>query len=217
MAISAFPPVEEADEYGLVAIGGDLEVQSLLLAYKSGIFPWPIHAEHLTWFSPDPRAVLFFKDLKVPDSLKKERRRSWATIKIDQNFEAVIRSCAEGMNRGKQRGTWITERMIDGYIGLHKAGHAHSIECYAEDKLVGGLYGVSIGGAFAGESMFYRRANASKLCLWFLVEYLAQRGLTWMDCQQLTPLLKSFGAKEISRTSFMTLLTKALAKKSNIF
>jgi leucyl/phenylalanyl-tRNA--protein transferase len=217
VVIAAFPPVEQANEYGLIAIGGDLEVPSLLMAYRSGIFPWPMHPEHLTWFAPDPRAVLFFEDLKIPESLKKERRRGWAELKIDQDFEGVIRSCAQGINRGKQRGTWITEQMISAYIDLHKAGHAHSIECYADGNLVGGLYGVCVGRAFAGESMFYRKANASKLCLWFLVEYLSKRGLSWIDCQQLTPLLKSFGAKEISRASYMSLLSKEINKKTKIF
>ncbi|RMG45150.1 MAG: leucyl/phenylalanyl-tRNA--protein transferase [Candidatus Dadabacteria bacterium] len=217
MVIKSFPPHELADEYGLLAVGGDCEVDSLLLAYRNGIFPWPVYDDILTWFSPPKRAVLFFKDLHIPRSLKKLRKKNLFTFAIDRNFNEVINQCATSPNRGDQSGTWITKQIIEGYIELHKAGYAHSIECYSEDKLVGGLYGVSIGAMFAGESMFYTEPNASKLALLYLIDYLRNQQVDWIDCQVMTPLLKQFGAIEIPRAEFLTLLNDAIARNVQPF
>ena len=210
MAISRFPHVDTADEDGILALYGDLDVESLLLAYRSGIFPWPLSAHLLAWFAPDPRAVLFFEDFHVPRSLRKELKLSPFTLSIDEDTPAVIEACAAARNRKGQQGTWITPAMTAAYIELHRAGNCHSIECWHGDKLVGGLYGVSIGGFFGGESMFHLESGASKHSFCFLVEHLRARGFRWLDCQMLTPLLESFGAREIPREEFMLLLKTAL-------
>lgn len=219
MVITRFPPVESADRHGLLAVGGDVEVPSLLLAYKSGIFPWPIEEDVLTWFAPPRRALLFLDRFHAPRSLLKMRKREAPILEIrfDHDFETVIRACSELENRGKQQGTWITQEMIAGYIELHKAGYAHSVECYVGGELRGGLYGVSIGRMFAGESMFYRYPNASKYCLLALVERLVEKGVPWIDCQVMTPFFESLGAVEVSRKEFMRLLSDAIAKPADIF
>ncbi|MCB0359026.1 MAG: leucyl/phenylalanyl-tRNA--protein transferase, partial [Bdellovibrionales bacterium] len=209
--MKAFPPLELADENGLLAIGGDLDVATLLLAYRSGIFPWPIADEAvLTWFSPPQRAVLFLDEVRVSRSLRRALRRTEGVFRLDSDFESVIRRCAEPIHRGDQRGTWITEPMIEAYIDLHRAGHAHSVECWLGGELVGGLYGVAIGGMFAGESLFFRVPNASKMCLAVLVHYLRAKGVGWIDCQQMTPLLEGFGAREVPRMEFVALLQQAV-------
>lgn len=219
MAIVEFPALKWANEDGLLAVGGDLEVESLLLAYRSGIFPWPIFDSNLiTWFSPKKRAVLFLKDFHISRSLRAVRRRSSCSFAIDKDFAQVINECAKLDNRDKELGTWITPSIIDAYIALHSAGYAHSIECYeGEVLLVGGLYGVSIGSMFAGESMFFRRSGASKLSFCFLVDYLLEKGVEWIDCQQMTPLLKSFGAVEIDRDVFVDLLNDAANRQMELF
>lgn len=217
MTILEFPPVDRADEHGLLAVGGDLEIESILLAYRSGIFPWPLSDDYLTWFAPPERAVLFHEDFHISRSLKKSRRKGWASFAIDSNFEAVITNCAELTNRGDQSGTWITPDILHAYIELHRAGHAHSFECYAEGKLVGGVYGVHCEGVFAAESMYYRVSDASKLTLWFMVSYLKALGLDWFDVQVMTPLLKSFGAIELERPNFMQLLKQTRNQNSSLF
>ncbi|MCB0303096.1 MAG: leucyl/phenylalanyl-tRNA--protein transferase [Calditrichaeota bacterium] len=211
--IRQFPPLEFADpEYGLLAIGGDLEVGSLELAYRSGIFPWPERAGQILWFAPPQRAVLFFEEFHIPRRLQRHLRHAPFTFRIDQDFPAVIRHCAASKNRGRQRGTWIIPEMIPAYIDFHRAGFAQSFEAYnPAGKLVGGLYGVRIGRYFAGESMFYLESNASKFALVNAVSYLRQEGLEWMDIQMLTPLLAQMGAREIPRDAFMKLLRAALA------
>ncbi|MBX7143121.1 MAG: leucyl/phenylalanyl-tRNA--protein transferase [Oligoflexia bacterium] len=217
MVIRAFPSVDQADESGLLAIGGDLEVASLVLAYRSGIFPWPFDEAHLTWFSPPKRAILCFDELHISRSLHKFRRTTSWKVLFDVDFHAVILRCAELKNRGRQGGTWITPDIVSAYCDMHAAGYAHSVECYDGSKLIGGLYGVCIGSMFAAESSFYRESNASKLALCELVLYLKQHGFTWLDCQQLTPFSKGFGAKEISRKQFIDLLNKATSKPSSAF
>lgn len=212
MAISAFPPVSSADEHGLLAIGGDTEPESLLLAYSSGIFPWPLAEGVLAWFAPPRRAILRTEDFHLNRSTKKAIAHVNFELRINSDFEQVIRSCALANNRKGQSGTWITSEIIEGYIALHELGFAHSVECYCENELVGGLYGVSIGGMFAGESMFYRKSNASKYCLMKLIELARREGLTWIDCQVMTPLFESFGATEVHRDDFMQMLATALSK-----
>jgi leucyl/phenylalanyl-tRNA--protein transferase len=210
MAIIAFPPVETADDDGLLAIGGDLEVESLLLAYRSGIFPWPINEGILAWFAPPERAVIFLDEFHIPRRLQRELHRSDFSIRIDCDFTEVLTRCAEVKNRGSQNSTWITPEIISAYSELHTLGFAHSFETYHNDVLVGGLYGVRLGGFFAAESSFYRMSNASKVAMITLVEYLQKEGISWFDCQVLTPFSESFGAREIPRSDFMKLLGKAL-------
>lgn len=210
MTIIAFPSVEDADEDGFLCIGGDLEVESLLLAYSSGIFPWPIREGMLTWFAPPRRAVLFLSEFRVSRTLKKDLKNHPFEIRIDHAFAEVIKRCAESTNRGKQKGTWITRAMVKGYTALHKAGYAHSVESYLNGDLVGGLYGVQIGKMFAGESMFFREPNASKIALCALVDNLKAQGVEWIDCQVMNPLFESFGAREVARVEFMKMLRKAI-------
>ena len=183
------------------------------MAYREGIFPWPLDSNCLTWFAPWNRAVLFLEDFHPSRSLQKFRHNSGFTFAVDLNFEGVISSCAELVNRPQQKGTWITTELAKGYLKLHQAGYCHSIETYEGTQLVGGLYGVSIGGMFSAESMFYRRPNASKLALWYLIEYLQQHGANWIDCQVLNPFSRKLGAVEIARDYFMILLKQALRLK----
>ena len=215
--ITKFPPISEADEHGLLAIGGDLEVGSLLLAYRSGIFPWPFNKNFLAWFSPPQRAVLFLDEFHVSRSLKKDLKKSEFIITIDQAFPEVIQRCAEMKNRKDQTGTWITDEMIEGYIEFHRAGYAHSVETWLDGKLVGGHYGVSIGKFYAAESMFYRAPNASKAGLVFIAEYLQERGISWIDFQALNPFTESIGAREIERAEFIKLLKVAVKSRKKLF
>ena len=215
--ILEFPPVQNADKNGLLAIGGDLEVGSLLLAYRSGIFPWPFDEETLAWFSPPQRAILFFDNFHISRSLEKARNKTTFTFSIDGDFKGVMRHCAELKNRSRQHGTWITPDVIESYYKLHKEGCAHSFECYDGEELVGGVYGVSIGKMFAAESMFYRRPNASKFALCNLIDYLKLQGATWIDVQVLNPFTQKLGAIDVPRREFMKLLKVATGGKETLF
>lgn len=211
MVIEAFPPIEAAEEDGLIGVGGDLEVESLILAYSSGIFPWPPNDDLLLWFCPPQRAVLFFDELHISRSLQKAARKNNLRIEFNKNFKEVIKNCAKLTNRGSQKGTWITDEIKSAYFNLHTAGFAESAEAYdASGNLVAGIYGVRLGKMFAAESSFYRIENASKILFLALVDKLKSEGLAWLDCQQLTPFSKGFGAREISRDAFLQLLEKAL-------
>ncbi len=213
-----FPDVELADEDGLLAIGGDLEVETLLQAYKNGIFPWPIFEKvPMMWFAPPKRAVLFLDKFRFPKSLKKILKKGNYTFAIDHNFPQVIHNCARVGDRGKLNKTWLTPEITEAYIDFHNAGYAHSIECYREDILIGGLYGVAIGKMFAGESMFYKESNASKLALCYLVSFLLDQGVSWIDCQQMTPFFESLGAEEVDRKEFMQMLKIAVNQEINLF
>lgn len=208
-----FPPPERAREDGLLAVGGDLSLERLLLAYKMGIFPWFSRHDPILWWSPDPRLVLFPGDLRVSRSLKKTIRKNIFDITADTAFYDVIRLCADvRLEHGDD--TWIVDEMIDAYSALHEAGFAHSFEAWREGELVGGLYGVSIGGAFFGESMFSTVSNASKAAFVKFVEHLEQNGFDIIDCQVSTRHLLSLGAAEIPRRTFLTLLRNALKKPS---
>lgn len=209
--IEAFPPVELADEYGLLAVGGDLEVPSLLLAYRSGIFPWPIEGmKEIPWFSPPERFLLFFSELRLSRTLKKSLKTLPYTLTVNRAFDRVIAACSKA-KRKDQRGSWITSEMRKAYSDLHRAGYAQSVECWNGEELVGGLYGVGIGGMFAGESMFYVQPYASQFALAGLIELLESRGSTWLDCQQETPFFARFGARSVERDEFLTLLRSQIA------
>lgn len=210
MAVIEFPPVESADEDGLLAVGGDLQPQSLLRAYRSGIFPWPIDEHSLLWFAPPRRAVLALEEFHVARRLGRDLRKSPFVATTNQAFRDVITRCAEVKNRGTQRGTWITPELIEAYCELHRLGFCHSFESWRDGQLVGGVYGVQIGRYFSAESSFYREPNASKAAMCSLVGFLRAEGSLWLDCQVLTPFSSSFGAKEIPRATFMEMLRAAL-------
>jgi leucyl/phenylalanyl-tRNA--protein transferase len=204
-----FPDPRTADSDGLLAAGGDLSVESLVTAYSQGIFPWFDQDAPILWWSPDPRLVLFPEKLILSASLKQRIRSGLYKVTIDTDFESVIRLCAS-VYRERQDGTWITEDMIKAYISLHHAGIAHSFETWYKDELVGGLYGVSLGKAFFGESMFYRMRDASKVALCCLVDWAITHEFLFIDAQQSTSHLKSLGAEEIARESFLGLLKEAM-------
>jgi len=198
-----FPALDSAlrEPNGLLCAGADLSVARLLDAYRRGIFPWYSGDEPVLWWSPDPRMVLFCDELKVPRSLAKNIRNRGFETRIDSAFFRVIKACAEP--RKGEPGTWIGENMQAAYLALHRAGHAHSVETWQEGRLVGGLYGVAIGRAFFGESMFSSASDASKVALVALVGELRRRGFPMIDCQQRTPLLASLGARAIPRRQFL--------------
>jgi leucyl/phenylalanyl-tRNA--protein transferase len=202
-----FPDPRHARGDGLVAVGGDLSVPRMLLAYRSGLFPWS--AEPVTWWSPDPRAVFELGGLHVSRSLSRTLRRAPFRVTYDQAFDQVIRACAEVPRR--EASTWISPAFIGAYTGLAASGHAHSVECWQGDELVGGIYGVSIGGLFAGESMFHREDDASKVALIHLERRLAARGYRLFDTQMLTPTTRILGAHEISREAYLDRLEAAVA------
>jgi len=204
-----FPDPKLADADGLVAVGGELAPEYLISAYASGIFPWFGQEDPILWWSPNPRLVLFPDDFKVSKSLKKTIQNKQFEIKIDHNFKSVIKCCSKSLRPG-QNGTWITKEMIDAYILLHKIGISHSFETYLDGKLVGGLYGVSLGKAFFGESMFFKMADASKVALFFLVDWCKKNNFHFIDAQQPTEHLISLGAKKIERNDFLSRLFTAL-------
>jgi leucyl/phenylalanyl-tRNA--protein transferase len=216
MPVLKFPDPRTANPDGIVAIGGDLHPQSLLLAYRQGIFPWPVEGLPLLWFCPAERAVLEFAALHVPRSLARARQHTTLRFTIDHAFAAVIGSCAR-TPRPQQHGTWITPQVVAAYTRLHQMDIAHSVEAWNGDRLVGGVYGVDVDGAFAAESMFYREPNASKLALLHLIERLRARGLDWLDIQVLTPHLARLGATAISRDAFLEKLRRTHARRLRLF
>jgi leucyl/phenylalanyl-tRNA--protein transferase len=201
-----FPDVEESTEEGIVAVGGDLSVERLILAYSKGIFPWySSDKSPILWWSPDPRFVLFPKNLVVSKSMRPYFNQNKFKVTWDQNFEDVIKNCQK-IDREDQPGTWITSKMLAAYIQLHKKGYAHSVEVWLENELVGGLYGISLGKVFFGESMFAKVSNASKFGFISLVNQLKQKGFLLIDCQQETKHLESLGANAIKRKDFIDIL-----------
>ena len=205
-----FPNPELSEEDGLLALGGDLSEDRILLAYSMGIFPWYSDGPPILWWSPDPRLVLIPAELKISRSLRQVINKGLFTIKMDTAFAEVIRNCAV-IRREGQQGTWITEEMIGAYIRLHHAGYAHSIESWQDGELVGGLYGIALGKAFFGESMFAKKSSASKIALVALAEYLRALDYSFIDCQVTTEHLKSLGAREVPRREFLRMLKEALA------
>ncbi|MCF6181390.1 leucyl/phenylalanyl-tRNA--protein transferase [Lutibacter sp.] len=208
-----FPPVHFADKNGALAIGGDLSVERLFLAYKSGIFPWYNQGEPIIWYSPNPRMVLFPKDLKISKSMKQVINKGDFKVTFNQNFEEVIYNCKHIFRAADQGETWITDEMEQAYINLHKKGIAKSVEVWqhfdsaqCDKKLVGGLYGIDLGTIFCGESMFSKVSNASKLAFIYLVQKLEKENYKLIDCQVYNHHLANLGADEISRDEFLKVL-----------
>ncbi len=201
----------------IVGFGGGLSVENLRNAYRRGIFPWHIDNLPLPWFCPEHRAVLEFSEIHIPRTLRKEWRKANFTFTIDKSFRQVIENCAKS-NRSGESGTWITEDFIRSYCKFHEAGDAHSVEVWDfSGNLVGGLYGVDEGGVFCGESMFFKRSNASKLALLFLIEHLKTRGAMWLDTQVMTPHFEVLGAKEIARAEFLDKLEETQKRNLKLF
>ena len=203
-----FPPVDIAhtEPNGLLAFGGDLSAQRLLLAYSSGIFPWFSQDEPIMWWSPNPRGILPLDNFNCSKSLNKFARNCDYRITINTAFDQVIDICATIPRNDS--GTWITDDMINAYKNLHRLGHAHSVEVWSENRLVGGLYGVVVGKVFCGESMFHKATNASKLAMFSLVELLKSQGAKFIDCQMQNPHLASLGCIEVSRARFLSMLNE---------
>jgi leucyl/phenylalanyl-tRNA--protein transferase len=201
-----FPDPRRSNAEGLVAVGGDMTVERLLLAYRSGIFPWT--ADPITWWSPDPRAIFELDGFHAARSLGKIIRKGVFQITIDRSFGEVMAACAApGPGR---RSTWITQEFLDAYEQLHQQGHAHSLECWQGERLVGGVYGVATGGLFAGESMFHLVSNASKVALFHLIEHLRRRHFELFDIQMLTPITERLGGVSIPREEYLARLGRAI-------
>ncbi|HEY0404247.1 MAG TPA: leucyl/phenylalanyl-tRNA--protein transferase [Pyrinomonadaceae bacterium] len=212
-----FPDPRKASvDNDIVAFGGTLSTENLLRAYRRGIFPWPIEGLPLPWFCPVERGILEFKDLHIPRSLRHARNRSRLRFSFNEAFPEVIRACAQTPRAG-ETGTWITPQIVRAYSELNRLGHAHSVEAWEDETLAGGLYGVEVDGAFGGESMFYRRPNASKLALLFLIEHLQARGLDWMDVQMVTPHMAALGAKPVTRDEFLDKFDRTRSRGLKLF
>ncbi len=209
----SFPHPAMAEPSGLLAVGGDLSPDRLVLAYRNGIFPWFEAEGNFYWYSPDPRFVLFPKELNVHKSMRSVFNQGKFEYSLDTCFEQVIRTCAESP-RNAQDGSWISEAFIEGYTELHRQGVAHSMEVWSGGKLVGGLYGLALGRIFFGESMFSRQANASKAGFITLVRALQAAGFWMVDCQQQTQHLQSLGARSIQRELFLDYLVKNAYERS---
>ncbi len=197
-----FPDPRLAHEDGVLCWGGELTSKNLCKAYSLGVFPWPQEGYPLLWFSPAQRGVIDFGEFHISKRLRRDLAAANFEISFDRDFEQVITNCQK-IKRVHEKGTWINQEMLLAYSKLHLEGYCHSVECWKANKLVGGLYGVFIGGVFSGESMFFLEDNASKFCLIRLVEFLKTLSLTWMDTQMVTPLVKNFGGKYIERDEFL--------------
>jgi leucyl/phenylalanyl-tRNA--protein transferase len=203
-----FPHPERADGQGLVAVGGDLSPEQILTAYRQGIFPWSVNP--VSWWSPDPRGIFELEEFHVSRSLARVLDRGTFSVTLDRAFAEVMQECAApGPTR---HGAWISPEFIAAYTQLHRLGYAHSVECWQAEKLAGGIYGAAIGGLFAGESMFHRASNASKVALYHLVQHLRQRGFLLFDIQMVTEATRPLGAVEISRPEYLNRLARALTQ-----
>ncbi|MDE0290958.1 MAG: leucyl/phenylalanyl-tRNA--protein transferase [Candidatus Dadabacteria bacterium] len=208
-----FPDPSEAEPGGLLAVGGDLSPERLLLAYENGIFPWYSEEDPILWFSPDPRMVFLPGDFRFSKTLLKTVSSGKFSVGVDTDFAAVVENCSQVQRKG-QSGTWITEGMKAAYGKLHDLGYAHSFETYLDGKLVGGLYGVSLGGAFFGESMFHLETDASKVALFHLAQKCWESGFDLIDSQVPTDHMRTLGGREISRKEFLLALESSLEKKT---
>jgi leucyl/phenylalanyl-tRNA--protein transferase len=202
-----FPAVETASPEGILAFGGDLSPERLFLAYRSGIFPWFEAGEPILWWSPNPRMVLFFDELKVSKSMRNILNRAIFKVTFNQDFRAVISNC-QNVKRDGQNGTWITNEMIEAYCKLHELGIAKSVEVWKDDKLVGGLYGIDLGHVFCGESMFSLESNASKVAFISLVNQLKSENYQVLDCQVYNEHLESLGCRELNRDDFIKIIKR---------
>ncbi len=212
----AFPPPELAEPDGLLALGGDLSPERLILAYRMGIFPWYSENTPILWWSPDPRLVLFVDELHVSHSLKRVLKKNRFRVTVDRAFHRVIHECASvRIERGEE--TWLVPEMIRAYQRLHRLGYAHSVESWLDDELAGGLYGIAIGRVFFGESMFSRVSEASKVAFVHLVDRLTRSGYALVDCQVTTQHMKRFGAREIPRSEFLKLLRTLTSQRAAPF
>lgn len=213
----AFPPPKLANQDGMLAIGGDLSPQRLLLAYQMGIFPWYGEGEPIIWWSLSPRCILYPKDLKISKSMKQVLRKEDFTVSFDTAFREVIGACQK-INRKDQFGTWITDDMLEAYCELHHLGWGHSVEVWDKKtgELIGGLYGISIGSCFFGESMFANKSNMSKVAFLFLVKQLEAWNFQMIDCQQVTQHLQSLGARKVPRVYFLKKLEKIVQTPSKV-
>ncbi|CAM4049025.1 MULTISPECIES: leucyl/phenylalanyl-tRNA--protein transferase [Flavobacterium] len=200
-----FPPVEEASPEGIIAIGGDLSIERLLLAYRSGIFPWFEDDEPIMWWAPEERMVLLFEDLRITKSMRNVFNKEEFKVTFNKDFRAVITNC-QVIKREGQNGTWITEDMVEAYCKLHELGYAKSVEVWQNEELVGGLYGVDLGHIFCGESMFSKVSNASKVAFITLAQKLQKANYRLIDCQVYNDHLASLGCVEIDREDFMMVL-----------
>ena len=203
-----FPPVHEASPEGLLAIGGDLSLETLSQAYASGIFPWPISKDSpLTWFSPDPRGILEIRNFTLSRSFRRFLKNHPFQIKYNHDFPSVIEQCAL-TSRKHESGTWITQEIVEGYTNLFHQGHAYCVGVYDKEELIGGLYGVCFGGIISGESMFHHRDNTSKLCLYAIISILHQNNIPFLDTQMVTGIVERFGGSEVPREEFLSQLQK---------
>lgn len=200
-----FPPVSEADQEGILAVGGDLSPERLKLAYQQGIFPWFNEGEPILWWSPDPRMVLFLDELVVSKSMRNVLNRKMFKVTFNKSFKEVILNC-KNIERDGQDGTWISNEIVASYCELNRQGIAKSVEVWQDDNLVGGLYGIDLGHVFCGESMFSKVSNASKVAFIALVEHLRKENYKLLDCQVYNPHLDSLGCREIDREDFMSIL-----------
>jgi leucyl/phenylalanyl-tRNA--protein transferase len=207
-----FPPAELASQEGIVAVGGDLSPQRLLNAYANGIFPWYSEGEPILWWSPSPRMVLFPKEVHISRSMKRLLNKNPFSLTFDRNFREVIENCR--LPRKKQPSTWITEEMRDAYVRLHELGFAHSAEVWQDKQLVGGIYGISLGKCFFGESMFSKKSNTSKFVFIKLAQQLVKMEFLVLDCQVPSEHLKSLGARAIPRKDYLSLLKQGLKHKT---
>ncbi len=198
-----FPPVESANEDGLLAVGGNLDTETLVTAYTNGIFPWPVEDGYpMTWFSPDPRGIIDLSEFKVSKSLQKFLRNTNYTVKFNYDFEQIITRCSV-ISRKHESGTWIYQNIIDAYTKLFNNGLAYSVAVFDKEELVGGLYGVCIGELISGESMFHKKSNASKVALVHLIQKLKTSSIEFIDTQMVTPIIESFGGKQVDRADFI--------------
>ncbi len=211
-----FPPVDLASPEGLLAVGGDLRAERLLEAYRHGVFPWYNQGQPILWWSPDPRAVLFPHKLKVSRSLRKTLNNGRFRVTMDTRFRQVVEACSAPRAKADTPGTWIHPEMTDAYCELHRLGYAHSVESWRDDELTGGLYGLSLGGAFFGESMFSRTSGASKIALVYLVRQLQRWQFDFIDAQISSDHMSSLGTTDIRRERFISLLNKSVEKESRI-
>lgn len=205
-----FPPIDTATPEGLLAVGGNLSSSQLMRAYRRGIFPWYSEGQPILWWSPDPRLVLYPEAIKISRSLRKTLKKSVFRITLDSQFKQIMVACAAKRSGDDNTGTWISEEMIDAYCNLYNKGFAHSVEIWQGQKLVGGLYGVALGGCFFGESMFSTVVDASKIALIYLTQQIQRWGFSIIDCQITTNHMLSLGAVEISRQQFLHQLQKCL-------